>query len=362
MVQVNQTLRAATPGLAAALLFGLSMPLAKLLLPACGPLALAGLLYFGAGFGLFAIDRLARIVSRDRVTREAPLKLHDAPQLTGIAFFGGIAGPLLMLTGLGHLSAVASSLLLNLEAPFTIILAVAIFGEYLGLREAIGGALICVGALVLADAANPANPGSGFRGDVFGVVAIALACLSWAIDNNLTQRLSLRDPIAVTRFKTLTAGATMGVAVIIRGDSLPAPRVAAAAMLLGLFCYGFSLVLHLRAMRALGAARQAALFSTAPFAGAIASVLILHEPLRPSYFVAGLLMAAGVIAILRAQHAHRHTHDFIEHDHAHMHDRHHQHAHPPGVGAVEPHAHPHRHQPMMHTHPHVSDAHHRHGH
>ena len=359
MVKLNQKLRAAIPGLVAALLFGLSTPLAKLLLPECGPLALASLLYFGAGSGLFVIDRLARSVSRGRIAREAALKLEDAPQLTGIVFFGGVAGPLLMLTGLGHLSAVASSLLLNLETPLTIILAVAIFGEHLGRREALGGAMICAGALVLA---NPANRGGGFSADAFGVIAIALACLSWAIDNNLTQRLSLRDPLAVTRFKTLAASETMGVVVMVRGDSLPAARVAAAAMMLGLISYGFSLVLHIRAMRALGVARQAALFSTAPFAGAIAAILILHEQLRPSYFVAGILMAAGVVAILRAQHEHSHTHDFIEHDHAHFHDRHHRHDHPAEVREYEPHAHPHRHEPMTHTHAHVSEAHHRHSH
>jgi hypothetical protein len=32
------------------------------------------------------------------------------------------------------------------------------------------------------------------------------ACIAWAIDNNLTQRLALRDPVAVTRFKTSAAG------------------------------------------------------------------------------------------------------------------------------------------------------------
>jgi len=37
-----------------------------------------------------------------------------------------------MLIGLARLSAVAGALLLNLEAPFTILLAVLLFGEHLG--------------------------------------------------------------------------------------------------------------------------------------------------------------------------------------------------------------------------------------
>ena len=39
-------------GLAAALLFGISPPFAKLLLPESGPMVTAGLLYLGAGLGL----------------------------------------------------------------------------------------------------------------------------------------------------------------------------------------------------------------------------------------------------------------------------------------------------------------------
>ena len=44
-------------GLAAALLFGISPPFAKLLLPESGPMVTAGLLYLGAGLGLLLFER-----------------------------------------------------------------------------------------------------------------------------------------------------------------------------------------------------------------------------------------------------------------------------------------------------------------
>jgi hypothetical protein len=47
-------------GLGAAVLFGLSPPLAKLLLPATPPVLLAGLLYLSAGLGLSLIRWVSR--------------------------------------------------------------------------------------------------------------------------------------------------------------------------------------------------------------------------------------------------------------------------------------------------------------
>ena len=54
-------LRSALPALLAALLFGASTPLAKLLAGNMPPLLLAGLLYLGSGFGLGALLVLRRL-------------------------------------------------------------------------------------------------------------------------------------------------------------------------------------------------------------------------------------------------------------------------------------------------------------
>lgn len=189
---------------------------------------------------------------------------------------------------------------------------------------------------------------------------IAAACLAWAVDNNLSQRLSLRDPVAVARLKGLGAGAcTLGLAAAL-GEPLPRGGIVAGALALGVVSYGVSVVLHLRAMRELGAARQAALFATAPFAGALLSVPILGERAGLPILAAFALMAAGVSLLVRERHAHLHTHEELDHDHRHVHDVHHQHAHEGPV--PEPHSHPHHHPPLTHDHPHLPDLHHRHRH
>lgn len=346
--------KGAVMGLGAATLFGLSAPLSKLLLPASGPLVLASLLYLGGGLGLSLFSLLARSRRGKQSGREAPLRTKDVPLLLGVILCGGVLGPVLMLVGLGRLSGVAASLLLNLEGPFTILLAVLVFGEHLGRTAALAVGLVLSGAGVLGLEAGEV------RGDVLGVLALAGACLAWAMDNNLTQRLSLKDPIAVVRVKGLGAGTCTLILALATGQRLPDPPVLAAALLLGCASYGVSIVLDMYALRHLGAAREAAYFATAPFLGALAALPLPGERLRWEDVLAGALMVAGVVLMLRERHSHTHTHEPLAHEHLHVHDAHHQHAHEGTLS--EPHSHPHRHEPLAHEHPHVSDLHHRHGH
>ena len=145
-----------------------------------------GLLYLGAAMRAFALP-LAR--SRRRAPKHA--SHADFPLLGGIIIFGGMLGPLLLLSGLNRLSAVTASLLLNLEAPFTVFITIGLMREHLGARQAIAVTVILAGAALIG-----IGPGE-LRGDPIGFLEVAGACLCWGLDNNLTQRISLRDPVAV---------------------------------------------------------------------------------------------------------------------------------------------------------------------
>jgi drug/metabolite transporter (DMT)-like permease len=360
--------RGAACGLLAAALFGASAPVAKLLLPAGSAVMLAAWLYLGAGLCLLAFRGL-RALRGGAAGAEAALRRSDLGTLVAITLLGGACGPVLMLLGLARTSGLVASLLLNLEAPLTMGLAVLLFGEHLSRREALAGLGIIAGAVLLAlrpgDAAAGAAQETTTLGRSLGALALLGACACWALDNNLTQRLSLRDPVALVQWKTLGAGVcNLGLALLL-GHALPAPRALVAVLALGALSYGVSVLLDAYALRLLGAAREAALFATAPFVGAALAVPLLGE--RPSLrdgLAAGVLIG-GVALLLRARHAHLHAHEAMEHDHAHVHDEHHRHAHPPGSEPARPdapHAHPHRHAPLLHDHPHVADLHHRHRH
>jgi drug/metabolite transporter (DMT)-like permease len=341
--------RAALFALVAAALFGASAPVAKRLLADVAPLPLAGLLYLGCG--LIALPFAARAWSR----REAPLRRADLPLLAGVVGCGGIAGPLLLLYGLEHASASAASLLLNLEAVFTTIIAVVIFREWIG-RLGIAALIVIVAGCALCTFTV-----GGATKSLVGPLAVAGACLMWAIDNNLTQRLSLRDPLAVVAVKGLTAGPiSLGLAA---ATGAPWPRLlpALVALALGAVAYGLSLLLYVRASRTLGAARTGMLFAAAPFAGAALALPIAGD--APSLRLGGaaLFIGAGVALLLTERHEHHHIHEPIDHEHLHTHDEHHRHEHR-GDEGPEPHSHPHRHDPLTHSHAHASDVHHRHKH
>jgi drug/metabolite transporter (DMT)-like permease len=338
--------------LLAAVLFGASTPFAKGLLATEAPQVLAGLLYLGSGVGLGAFW-LGR---RSAAEQEASLSRGDLPWLLGAICFGGLFGPLLLLVGLSHTPASATSLLLNLEGVLTAILAWLVFRENVDRRIALGMAAIVAGGGLLA------WEGRLEWGGILGPLAIAGACLCWAVDNNLTQKISGSDPVQIAALKGGTAG-TVNLAIgLILARSLPTlPRIG-EAMLLGFLGYGLSLVLFVRALRSLGTARTGAYFSTAPFVGAIVSVLIWQEPVTVPLLVAGSLMAVGIWLHLTERHVHDHTHHPMSHEHQHTHDAHHQHAHGPHDPAGEPHTHPHTHGSLTHAHPHYPDLHHRHHH
>jgi drug/metabolite transporter (DMT)-like permease len=341
-------------GLAAAALFGASAPLAKRLLPEVPPVMLAGLLYAGAALGL-SLFRAARPRSTGAAsTGEAALRRGDVGLLIGIVALGGVAGPILMLLGLDRMSGSSGALLLNLEGPLTALCAVLFFREHLGWGLALALALIVAGATLLG-----CRPGPAAAGGV-GAAAIAAACLAWAIDNNLTQRLSVRDPIALVQVKALGAGACNLALGFALGARLPELRLTGAALAVGAVSYGCSVVLDVYALRLLGAAREAAYFATAPFVGALVAVPLLGDRLGGVELGAGGLMIAGALVLRRERHGHRHTHAPLEHDHLHVHDQHHQHPHAADV--AEPHSHSHRHEPLTHEHRHTSDVHHRHRH
>jgi len=337
-------------GLLAALSFGVSAPLSKLLLAEVSPQLLAGLLYLGAGLGL-VLYRLAR-----PGTREAPLTRADLPPLLGVVALGGVAGPLLLMLGLSRVSGTAGALLLNLEGPLTIAVAGVLFGEHLGRRATLAAVCILLGAVVLR-----VTPGEVVL-DGLGVVAIAAACLCWAFDNNLTQRLSLKDPFQVVRIKTLAAGGFNTALAFALGATIPGARAIALALGLGVLSYGISVVLDTYALRMHGAAREAAYFATAPFVGAIAAIFLLDEQMGAAELAAMGLMAAGVLLLVRERHTHEHIHEPMTHEHLHVHDVHHRHDHAPDAPQGEPHAHAHQHTPLVHDHPHVPDLHHRHRH
>lgn len=338
--------------LGAAVLFGASTPFAKLLGLDMPPVLLAGLLYLGSGVGL-TITRLIR----DRGWQAAGLSASQWPWLMSAIVFGGVLGPVSLMFGLTLTSGTTASLLLNLEAVLTAVLAWVVFKENADLRIVAGMIAIVAGGVLLG---WPQTSTDGYGW--LGPAAVAMACLCWAVDNNFTRKVSASDALFIAAIKGLVAGVVNTVLGIALGAHVPAFSVLGPILFVGFFGYGLSLVLFVLALRGLGSARTGAYFSTAPFLGAAISILLLGEAVTGVFWVAAALMGCGVWIHLTENHSHEHLHERQTHEHRHVHDEHHQHQHDAEWDGVEPHAHRHEHLPIRHSHPHFPDIHHRHEH
>jgi drug/metabolite transporter (DMT)-like permease len=342
--------------LLAAVLFGASTPFAKVLLTDTPPVLLAGLLYGGSGIGLSVwLTLRPRLQPRRRPPRVAWRK-REALCLAGAIAVGGVLAPVMLMAGLERMPAASASLLLNMEGVFTALLAWLVFRENFDRRILAGILAIVAGGVVLAWPQRVALGGGE------GAAWVAGACACWALDNNLTRTVSAGDPVVIAALKGLAAGAVdLGIAAALGAHWPAGPRILAAT-LVGLGGYGVSLVLFVLALRHLGAARTGAYFATAPFIGAAASILLFRQMPGVIFWIAAVLMGAGVWLHLTERHAHLHAHRQIRHAHSHVHDAHHQHSHDLDWDGREPHDHEHTHLPLTHSHAHYPDIHHRHEH
>ena len=346
--------QAIAAALLSAALFGASTPVAKLLLGQIAPLVLASLLYLGSGIGLGGW-LLAR-----RALGGAPgvssLARTDYLWLAAAIAAGGVVAPMLLVFGLARTDGSSASLLLNLEAVLTAAIAWIAFKENVDRRVFVGMMAIVAGGVLLSWQEVPR------AGGPTGPLLIAAACVAWAIDNNLTRRVSGGDAMVIACAKGLVAGSASMVIALGSGDLLPPSASLAAAALVGFLGYGVSLVLFIIALRHLGTARTAAYFSVAPFFGGALALVLLGEQTTALFWAAAALMAIGVWLHVSERHEHEHSHEPMEHAHSHVHDEHHQHQHEQGWSGNEPHVHLHRHTRLTHSHPHYPDLHHRHGH
>ena len=332
--------------LAAAILFGATAPLVKAFGAGVGPFATAAALYAGAALGARAFGGGS----------ERHLGRREVGRLVAIALLGAVVAPAALAWGLQHTGAVAASLLLNLEALFTLLLARLVYREPAGGRVALAVLLMLAGGSVLTlRAGSLASP------DAFGLAAVGLATLAWALDNTLSRPLADFDPRAVVFWKAVLGTALSSALALGLHERWPAAAAALGLVACGAVGYGVSLRLYLHAQRVIGAARTSSLFATAPFVGAGLAVALGDHAGLGYVAAAAAFFATAAYLHVTEEHGHFHVHEPLEHEHAHRHDDgHHDHVHEPKV--LGSHSHPHRHQPLAHEHPHGADLHHRHGH
>ena len=343
---MNANLGFILQALLAALFFGASAPIAKLLLGDVPPVLMAAFLYLGSGAGISLIKLYQRLT---RNQKEAGIRRPDVGWLLGAIISGGILAPIILMISLKNTPASTASLLLNFEGVGTTLIALFFFRESISRR-----ALAAIFIITLASIFLSTDFSSGF-GFSLGALGVILACVLWGVDNNLTRNISAKDPLTIVAWKGLVAGSFSLLLGLGLGQSLPAMTTILRILLLGFISYGLSTMLFIYSMRGLGAARTSALYGTAPLAGVLLSIIIFKDPLTLFFVLAAILVMVGAYWLANEEHAHFHIHMPVVHEHRHSHDEFHEHDRHDTM-----HAHEHKHPRTEHEHGHMPDIHHRH--
>ena len=332
--------------MAAAVLFGLVTPVVEAFGKSSGAFSTAALLYFGAA--LVAIVPGAR-------TAERAVDTRSISRVLLVAVLGAALAPACFAWGVQRAGALATALLLNFEAVFTIALARVIHREPFGRRIVIATAFFLSGGALLAMRSIES------RASLSGMIAILGATLLWSLDNTLTKPLSDLDSRSVVFWKA-GIGVVLSAAIsLISRAAWPALGAVLGLVLCGALGYGLSLRLYLTAQREIGAGRTASLFAIGPFVGAAASIAWGDRVGVGWVAISGACFAVAAWLHATERHAHSHRHPALVHEHVHSHDDgHHDHVHVPPV--LGEHRHTHSHEAVEHAHPHGLDVHHRHEH
>lgn len=336
----------------AALLFGMSSPVSKLLLAEISPTLMAALLYLGAGLGMCVVRLFKH--TQGMAVKEARITRKDFPYVLAMIVLD-IAAPIFLMVGLTLSSAAHASLLGNFEIVATSLIALLIFKESIGKRLWGALALITLASILLS-----IEDLSSFTFSL-GSIFILLSCICWGFENNCTRKLSLKDPMDIVILKGFGSGLGALLIALFLNDQAGSFVYILGALLLGFVAYGLSIFFYVRAQRELGAARTSAYYALAPFIGVGLSFGIFREMPTPSFLIALGIMIAGAFLASSEDHEHLHEHPATTHDHRHSHmDPHHNHPH--SEPFTEEHSHTHAHEPLAHSHHHTPDIHHGHSH
>jgi drug/metabolite transporter (DMT)-like permease len=343
-------IRSVLIGLLAGLLFGVATPLSKIILSQLNSFQLAGLLYLGA-----ALAFLPYIIKNRKIEFKTLRQTGKKKYLGGVILFGGILGPLFLMIGLRTANAMSVSIWLNMELVATAILGVLLFKDNLD-RYAIIGILLtlCAGIIISSQESS-----SGITSAIF----ILLACICWGFDNHFSAVIDGVSPQTITFVKGTFGGITnLTIGLFLSNWEIQLSYIP-AALLIGIFSYGISIVLYVISAQNLGATRSQILFSTAPFWGIFAAWIFIGEPITMVVVIAFSILVLGIVFTNISSHGHGHTHKSMVHIHLHSHDDgHHNHIHERDGEKSLKHSHLHEHKGIKHTHKHYPDLHHRHDH
>lgn len=264
----------------AAALYALNAPVSKLLLTEVPATMMAGLLYLGAGLGMFIVEKL------HKNKKEQPLTKKELPFTIAMVVLD-IAAPIFLMIGLTTCSAANASLLNNFEIVATSVIALCIFKEVISKRLWLAIVLVTISSILLSFEDMSSLTFS------WGSIFVLLACVCWGFENNCTRNLSSKNPAEIVIIKGFGSGLGSIIIALIIGERYFNLLYMGMALVLGFVAYGLSIYFYIYAQRDLGAAKTSTYYAISPFIGTALSLIIFRE--MPSYIflIALIIMAVG---------------------------------------------------------------------
>jgi len=287
----------------AAILFGSVSTITKPVLEDQNALSISSFLYIIAGLSLMPFLKLSSINSDNILSiKSSSNKKRNRKYflLVVTSICGAVIAPSLFFFGLSNTSASDSSILVNGEVLFSILLAMIFFNEKLIKLEIIAIILVLFGIVILTTNMQFSN---SFLELNIGNILIVGSTLFWALDNNISKIISKTIHIPkIIVLKSLIGGSLLFIlTMIIFGidefevDISHIPYLVFA----GSMGFGASLFFFLNSLKRIGTVKTMILFSTSSIFGMIFATIFLNENITIYQIIAVAVILGGCYLVKR---------------------------------------------------------------
>lgn len=289
------------------MLFGFTFSMAKQPLENVDPIVLSAIVYPISFAALIPITKSSFKIENK----------EDFLDILVISILGGVLAPILLFYGLERIDASEAVILTNAQIIFTVLLSSLFFGEKPnGIIGYSGIIIVFVGLFVATTELD--TSGSLFKYEP-GKIMIVGAMLVWAIDNNISRRLTKRStiwPAKIAMLKFLIGGIILfGIATIAVEESsssfrsrlqiidsllLIKPSEWLIIIAVSLFGFAGALSLLLESLKRIGTIRTMMIFSLTPIFGIVAANIVHAESISILEAIATGIIIIGIFMVSKS--------------------------------------------------------------
>lgn len=287
---MNKKIFAGAAAFLAAALYAINIPLSKWFLKEVDATMMAGLLYLGAGIGMFLFLMFRKMIKKQML--EEPLTQKELPYTVAMVVLD-IFAPILLMHGLRITSSANAALLNNFEIVATSVIAFLIFREVITRQLWVAIGMVTISSIILTF--------EGTESFTFnaGSLLVLAAAICWGFENNCTNRISNKSSEEIVMIKGCFSGMGSLIAAFAAGEQFPPMKYLLGTLVLGFVSYGLSINFYISAQKYIGAAKTSAYYSVAPFLGVLFSLILLREQPKGQFYIALLVMLAATLLIIR---------------------------------------------------------------